>query len=325
MITCFLLWNNVVSTLQKINTCYNKQLQKGGLYMEEVTAFNQYMIDIRNLNSKILTKEEEQELGYAILNGDRNARKKLVEANLRYVVKLASKYANMGYPIEELIQEGNKGLVYATYKYDVRCGNTFLSYATWWIKKAINNYIETKNSVLTLSPGMKDLIRKYKKALKELEGSDEVITDEVMAKYLKVSLDDIEVVKRCISMPVELDDEENNVELKYEEEYNYIRDYLGKDLDRLFINAKLNDREIFVLKARNGYYGDIYTYQEIANVLNVKLQRVQQIATNALKKVRLCRETDKLSEYLDNPKEALENLKIEREKLELKRTRKMVR
>ncbi len=288
--------------------------------MEEVTTFNQYMIDIRNLNSKILTKEEEQELGYAILNGDNNARKRLIEANLRYVVKLASKYANMGYPIEEIIQEGNKGLAYATYKYDVRLGNTFLSYATCWIKKAINDYIETKNSVLTLSPGMKDLVRQYKKVLKELEKSNIVINDKVVAKYLKISIEDIEVIKRCISVPVELDDLNNDV--KYEEEYNYVKDYLRKDLDRLFINAKLSDREIFVLKARNGYYKDIYTYQEIANVLNVKLQRVQQIAASALKKIRLCRETEKLSEYLDNPKESLEKLRIEREKIELKRKRK---
>lgn len=288
--------------------------------MEEVTTFNQYMIDIRNLNSKILTKEEEQELGYAILNGDNNARKRLIEANLRYVVKLASKYANMGYPIEEIIQEGNKGLAYATYKYDVRLGNAFLSYATCWIKKAINDYIETKNSVLTLSPGMKDLVRQYKKVLKELEKSNIVINDKVVAKYLKISIEDIEVIKRCISVPVELDDENNDV--KYEEEYNYVKYYLRKDLDRLFINAKLSDREIFVLKARNGYYKDIYTYQEIANVLNVKLQRVQQIATSALKKIRLCRETDKLSEYLDDPEGALENLRIEREKIELKRKRK---
>ena len=288
--------------------------------MEEVTTFNQYMIDIRNLNSKILTKEEEQELGYAILNGDNNARKRLAEANLRYVVKLAYAYANLGYPIEEIIQEGNKGLVYATYKYDVRLGNTFLSYATCWIKKAINDYIETKNSVLTLSPGMKDLVRQYKKVLKELEKSNIVINDKVVAKYLKVSIEDIEVIKRCISVPVELDDENNDV--KYEEEYNYVKYYLRKDLDRLFINAKLSDREIFVLKARNGYYKDIYTYQEIANVLNVKLQRVQQIAASALKKVRLCRETEKLSEYLDNPKESLEKLRIEREKIELKRKRK---
>lgn len=288
--------------------------------MEEVTTFNQYMIDIRNLNSKILTKEEEQELGYAILNGDNNARKRLAEANLRYVVKLAYAYANLGYPIEEIIQEGNKGLVYATYKYDVRLGNTFLSYATCWIKKAINDYIETKNSVLTLSPGMKDLVRQYKKVLKELEKSNIVINDKVVAKYLKISIEDIEVIKRCISVPVELDDENNDV--KYEEEYNYVKDYLRKDLDRLFINAKLSDREIFVLKARNGYYKDIYTYQEIANVLNVKLQRVQQIAASALKKIRLCRETEKLSEYLDNPKESLEKLRIEREKIELKRKRK---
>lgn len=288
--------------------------------MEEATTFNQYMIDIRNLNSKILTKEEEQELGYAILNGDNNARKRLIEANLRYVVKLASKYANMGYPIEEIIQEGNKGLAYATYKYDVRLGNAFLSYATCWIKKAINDYIETKNSVLTLSPGMKDLVRQYKKVLKELEKSNIVINDKVVARYLKVSIEDIEVIKRCISVPVELDDENNDV--KYEEEYNYVKYYLRKDLDRLFINAKLSDREIFVLKARNGYYKDIYTYQEIANVLNVKLQRVQQIAASALKKVRLCRETEKLSEYLDNPKESLEKLRIEREKIELKRKRK---
>lgn len=288
--------------------------------MEEVTTFNQYMIDIRNLNSKILTKEEEQELGYAILNGDNNARKRLIEANLRYVVKLASKYANLGYPIEEIIQEGNKGLVYATYKYDVRLENTFLSYATCWIKKAINDYIETKNSVLTLSTGMKDLVRQYKKVLKELEKSNIVINDKVMAKYLKVSIEDIEVIKRCISVPVELDDLNNDV--KYEEEYNYVKDYLRKDLDKLFIKAKLSEREIFVLKARNGYYKDIYTYQEIANVLNVKLQRVQQIAASALKKIRLCRETEKLSEYLDNPKESLEKLRIEREKIEFKRKRK---
>ena len=290
------------------------------LYMEEVTTFNQYMIDIRNLNSKILTKEEEQELGYAILNGDNNARKILIEANLRYVVKLASKYANLGYPIEEIIQEGNKGLVYATYKYDVRLGNTFLSYATCWIKKAINDYIETKNSVLTLSPGMKDLVRQYKKVLKELEKSNIVINDKVMAKYLKVSIEDIEVIKRCISVPVELDDLNNDV--KYEEEYNYVKDYLRKDLDKLFIKAKLSEREIFVLKARNGYYNNIYTYQEIANVLNIRLQRVQQIAVSALKKIRLCRETEKLSEYLDNPKESLEKLRIEREKIEFKRKRK---
>ena len=290
------------------------------LYMEEVTTFNQYMIDIRNLNSKILTKEEEQELGYAILNGDNNARKRLIEANLRYVVKLASKYANLGYPIEEIIQEGNKGLVYATYKYDVRLGNTFLSYATCWIKKAINDYIETKNSVLTLSPGMKDLVRQYKKILKELEKSNIVINDKVMAKYLKVSIEDIEVIKRCISVPVELDDLNNDV--KYEEEYNYVKDYLRKDLDKLFIKAKLSEREILVLKARNGYYNNIYTYQEIANVLNIRLQRVQQIAVSSLKKIRLCRETEKLSEYLDNPKESLEKLRIEREKIELKRKRK---
>lgn len=288
--------------------------------MEEVTTFNQYMIDIRNLNSKILTKEEEQELGYAILNGDNNARKRLIEANLRYVVKLAYAYANLGYPIEEIIQEGNKGLVYATYKYDVRLGNAFLSYATWWIRKSINDYIETKNSVLTLSTGMKDLVRQYKKVLKELEKSNIVINDKVMAKYLKVSIEDIEVIKRCISVPVELDDENNDV--KYEEEYNYVKDYLRKDLDKLFIKAKLSDREIFVLKARNGYYKDIYTCQEIANVLNIRLQRVQQIAASALKKIRLCRETEKLSEYLDNPKESLEKLRIEREKIELKRKRK---
>lgn len=288
--------------------------------MEEVTTFNQYMIDIRNLNSKILTKEEEQELGYAILNGDNNARKRLIEANLRYVVKLAYAYANLGYPIEEIIQEGNKGLVYATYKYDVRLGNTFLSYATWWIRKAINDYIETKNNVLTLSPGMKDLVRQYKKVLKELEKSNIVINDKVMAKYLKVSIEDIEAIKRCISVPVELDDLNNDV--KYEEEYNYVKDYLRKDLDKLFIKAKLSDREIFILKARNGYYKDIYTYQEIANVLNIRLQRVQQIAASALKKIRLCRETEKLSEYLDNPKESLEKLRIEREKIELKRKRK---
>ena len=88
---------------------------------------------VSNMEKEYLEYLKNELLEMALTNEDDKARKRLIEANLRYVVKLASKYANMGYPIEEIIQEGNKGLVYSTYKYDVRLGNTFLSYATWWI------------------------------------------------------------------------------------------------------------------------------------------------------------------------------------------------
>ena len=94
---------------------------------------NLYMQEIKDKGYDILTKEEEQSLGYRVLEKDSNARNELVSHNLRYVIKIVSKYNFSEDFKEDLIQAGNEGLLYAASHYDVRSGNRFLTYATYWI------------------------------------------------------------------------------------------------------------------------------------------------------------------------------------------------
>ena len=92
-------------------------------------------------NTPLLTKEEEMNLAYRIRHGDESARRKMVESNLRLVVSVAKRYQHLGLEFEDLIQEGNIGLLTAVGKFDVSKGHKFSTYATWWIRQAISRAI----------------------------------------------------------------------------------------------------------------------------------------------------------------------------------------
>ena len=145
---------------------------------------NLYMQEIKDKGYDILTKEEEQNLGYRILEGDSNARNELVAHNLRYVIKIVSKYNFSEDFKEDLIQAGNEGLLYAASHYDVRSGNRFLTYATYWIRFYIQEYINVNSRPYRLPKLMYQDINKYRK-----------ICDEFNYKYRHIDIlliDDIQ-------------------------------------------------------------------------------------------------------------------------------------
>ena len=111
--------------------------------MRDGNVVETYFNEIRKF--KPLKKSEEVELTNRIKCGDESAKKKLIESNLKFVVSIAKKYCNGDMPFEDIISEGNLGLIRAAEKYDASVGNKFITYAVWWIKAYINNYIEGYN------------------------------------------------------------------------------------------------------------------------------------------------------------------------------------
>jgi RNA polymerase primary sigma factor len=116
----------------------------------------------------LLSREEEVELGRRVCAGDREARRRLVEKNLRLAVSVAKKYRGQGLPFEDLIQEGNIGLLKAVDKFDPEKGNRFSTYATWWIRQSIQRALGDKGREIRLPAHMNEKLRKVRKARGEL-------------------------------------------------------------------------------------------------------------------------------------------------------------
>src|SRR5262245_4047456 len=118
------------------------------IYLKEISQFPQ------------LTAEQEQELGAQVQSGDQEAFRKLIESNLRFVVAMAKKYSRSGYPLHELINEGNMGLIEAASRFDPSRGVRFITYASWWVRQAILAAIAHYGQVFRLPPKLKhDLYR----------------------------------------------------------------------------------------------------------------------------------------------------------------------
>ena len=272
------------------------------------------------LPSTLLTFEEEKQIAYRILNGDKEAKKILVEKNLRYVVKIAKRYVNLGLPFMDLIQEGNLGLMEAADRYDVTLGYRFTTYATWWIKQSIKRALSTYARCIRLPEHKIVELQKFNQIQKELislkNGEPDI---KKIAEEMELSEEKVIQLKK-----LQLDVVSLNEKVGEEEESDLIDFIPSKDLETmdvalkniltdeimtLFEKCKLSQIEMEILILRYGFFNkEAYTLDKIAKLKGKTRQRIDQIEKRALIKIRKSPYIKEFSVYMDNPDKAIRNI-----------------
>lgn len=251
-----------------------------------------YMKDIKKI--KLLTPEEEKELAS---RGDPEAKQKLIEANLRFVVKVARSYSGQGVPFLDLIQEGNLGLMKAVDSYDPDKGVRFVNYAAHWIQQKMIRAITDQGRTIRIPAHVHETIRKMNKVIRELidlNGRDP--TDEEIAKKMKLPVEKIIELKIIFQQPVSLDevipgtDGYTFGEAIPDDSALPDEEVLASGLQSRIrsLLEDLSDRERKVLILRYGLEGNkVHTLEKISELLGVSKERVRRIEKDAIRKIKM--------------------------------------
>ena len=268
------------------------------LYLKEISKFPQ------------LTPEEEKEMGVRVQKGDEEAFRRLIEANLRFVVAMAKKYARSGYPLHELINEGNLGLIEAVSRFDPSRGVRFITYASWWIRQAILAAIAHHGQVFSLPPKLKHELYRFETKVARLtqELGRRPSVDEI-SKELGMTEEDVRGMMEgpptevSLSTPV---GEENETRLE-----DLIEDPSVAPVDEVLIAqsfeeqlqtllSQLDDKERVIIERRFGLGDrDPQTLAEIGSDLHLSRERIRQIEERALLKLRRSQRARQLLGYLN--------------------------
>jgi RNA polymerase primary sigma factor len=244
----------------------------------------------------LLTFEEELELSRRIQNGDEEAKRKLIEANLRLVAKIAHIYRAPDVLFMDIIQEGNIGLMKAVEKYDYEKNVRFSTYANWWIRQAISRFLSNKRRVIRLPNRKEEALRGIRKAYHTLSQTlqRQPSTEEV-AGYVNMELEDVDyllnITSGFVSLETELGPGESATLIDLHEDYTYNPEVemLKKSTRKVtfeFLN-RLKKKEKQVLISRyqlNG--GGKQTLQTIGNEMGISAETVRQIEIRAIRKMR---------------------------------------
>lgn len=247
--------------------------------------------------SKLLTPDEERELSRRVVQGDFNARQKMIEHNLRLVVNIAKHYINRGMTLLDLIEEGNIGLMHALEKFDPERGFRFSTYATWWIRQSIERAIMNQSRTIRLPVHVIKELNVYLRAQRHLEASlgHEPAIEDIAHLVGK----EVEEVRRVMSLnervasldaPLDIDpmlsigesipDEQHDgpeTILQNSEVEKYVKEWL----------KQLNDKQRMVIERRYGLNGyEICTLEDLAANLGLTRERVRQIQIEALDQLR---------------------------------------
>jgi len=263
-----------------------------------------YIDQIRKI--PLLTFEEEQELSRCIQNGDEAARHRLIEANLRLVIKIAKGYPNSGISMMDLIQEGNMGLMRAVEKYDGLKQIRFSTYAQWWIRQAIIRYLSDKKRTIRLPHRKEEVLRKIQHAYHNLsqKNNRQPKLREIAAE-IGVPLGDVEFLFNMSHDVISLENEnEDNdsvslIELLEDHTYSPERMLILKSSREDTFKAlnMLKDREKNVLISRYKLDGGKHnTLKNISRKMGLSPETVRQIEIRALKKLR--RNAENLHPYV---------------------------
>ncbi|MNU76097.1 RNA polymerase sigma factor RpoD [compost metagenome] len=221
------------------------------------------------------------------------ARNDLVNANLRLVMSIASKYSNSGMYLEDMIQEGNIGLMKAAEKFEVQLGFKFSTYATWWIRQAITRCIADQLRLVRVPVHLVEKINKVQRGIRELEGkSPDVVSDSELAVSLDMSVEEVCKVKQVAGREViflSSFDEIDSPELLAGNESDGLHCVEEDELEDAIKIAlsELSDREHMIIKYRFGIgLRDDLTLEQVGQIFDLTRERIRQIEAKALRKLR---------------------------------------
>lgn len=285
-----------------------------GNYTDDISddSVRMYLREIGKI--PLLSNDEEMELAKRVLEGDRRAKDRMAEANMRLVVSIAKRYSGRGMDLLDLIQEGNTGLLRAVDKFNPEKGFKFSTYATWWIRQAITRAIADQARTIRIPVHMVETINKLMRTQRKMtQELNREPSNEELAKAMDMDVEKIEHIMKIKQDITSLDagigrdgDEGEDSTLG-----DFIEDedtatpeesasmQLLKEKVREVLSS-LSDRERKILEMRFGLDGTkSHTLEEVGLEFAVTRERIRQIEAKALMKLRKHKDSKKLHEYLD--------------------------
>jgi RNA polymerase primary sigma factor len=279
---------------------------QGGSFSEDSVRL--YLREIGRV--KMINPDEEIELARRIAKGDPDAKKKLIQANLRLVISIAKKFVNRGLPFQDLIQEGNLGLIRAAEKFDYTKGFKFSTYATWWIRQAISRGLADKSRTIRVPVHMVESINKMKKASARLaQELGRKPTEAELSQALDLPVSKVKEIIQADREPISMELPLNREEESYigdlvedsensRPDFTTVEELMRQDLNRML--SQLTPRERDIMHLRYGLEdGRQRTLEEVGKLFNITRERVRQIEHKAFRKLRQPAWSAKLAGYLE--------------------------
>jgi len=255
---------------------------------------NQYLKEINKIN--LLSREEEITLAKGIKQGDSKAIQEMVRRNLKYVVTVAKKYRGYGLSLQDLIEEGNIGLIQAAKRFDVSKNVKFITYAVWWIKQAIMHSLAEQSGTVRLPVKQAGKVSRFNKKSQEMcQNMEREPTQSEVAKSLGFDDDEINSIMRAyrkhfsLDTPLENDDQtpylnllENQDSIPYDDQI--MHNSLNEKVDKML--EDLSEREAMILKMRFGFSGEVKTLENIGQKIGLSRERVRQIEKRAKQRLK---------------------------------------
>lgn len=280
------------------------------IYLDDIAddSVRLYLREIGKI--PLLTAEEELALAQRVVAGEKRAKDKMAEANMRLVVSIAKRYVGRGLDLLDLIQEGNTGLLRAVEKFDPDKGFKFSTYATWWIRQAITRAIADQARTIRIPVHMVETINKLLRTQRRLtQELNREPTNEEIAEAMEIEVEKVEHIMKIKQDISSLDasvrdDEEDSVLADFIEDEDTVSPEESATTQLLKEHVKemlsaLTEREQKILKLRFGLEdGKSHTLEEVGQEFSVTRERIRQIEAKALAKLRKHKDARKLHDYI---------------------------